>query len=64
MDWIIDRLIEQAITDEMAERVVAPVLAKIKAGDFDESLDKARRATALRELMVVAGYWHVLIIEN
>ena len=55
---------EDAIADEVAERVLAPVLAKIQAGDFDESLNKARRKTALRRLMQAASYWHVLIIEN
>jgi len=60
----IDMHIEQTITDEMAQRVLAPVLAKIQAGDFDESMRKARLNTARRELLDASRYLYVVIIES
>ena len=61
---IIDMHIERTITDEMAQRVLAPVLERIRAGEFDEPLRKAKLTTAKKQLQEAASYWHILIIEN
>ena len=62
MDRLIDWHIEQTITDEMAQRILTPVLERIRAGEFDEQLRKARLDSARKQLQEVANYWYIVIV--
>ena len=64
MSRLIDQHIEQTISDEVAERVLAPVRARLRAGDFDEQLRKARLSSARKELQTISKYLYVVVMEN
>jgi len=64
VNWLLEWHIEQTISEEMVQRVLAPVLARIKAGEFDEQLKTARRKAAIEQLIAVARRGHMVIIDN
>ncbi len=55
LKYIFDRCAEESITDEQVARVLAPVLAMIRAGAFDRPGSWKRREQPTAPDMLVSG---------
>ena len=61
-DRVYERHIEETISDEQIRRVLEPVLARIRAGEFGPY--RFERKEALKELMEAAKTHYIVIVGD